>query len=56
LAGQLEREQTPEMRDAIFGALSSFIKGANFTGKRKYIDNFSGLEQLSTMIQYSGTV
>ena len=34
LAAQLEREQTPEMREAILGSLSAFMKAASFTAKR----------------------
>jgi len=44
LASQLEREKTPQMRDAIIGCLSAFLNSANFEGKRQYIEEFNGLE------------
>ena len=44
---QLEREQTPEMRELILGCLSSYLKAQNFPSKRKYIVQMNGLEQLS---------
>jgi len=44
LAGQFDREETPQMREAILGSLSAFLKAANFEGKRQYIENFNGLE------------
>ena len=34
LAAQMDREQTPAMREAILGSLSAFMKSANFTAKR----------------------
>lgn len=42
------------MREAILGSLSAFLKAANFEGKRQYIENFNGLEQLSTWIRLQG--
>jgi hypothetical protein len=47
LASQLEREKTPQLREAVLGCLSSFLNASNFAGKRKYITDFNGLEQLS---------
>jgi len=44
LAGQLERETTPQMREAVLGCLSAFLKAANFPGKRAYISQCNGLE------------
>ena len=44
LAGQLEREATPQMREAVLGCLSAFLKAANFPGKRAYISQCGGLE------------
>ena len=37
LAGQLDREKTPVMREAVLGALSAFVRSENFEGKRQYI-------------------
>ena len=37
LASQLEREKTPQMREAILGCLYAFLKGSNFSAKRLYI-------------------
>lgn len=54
LAGQLEREKTPQMRDAILGCLSMFLKAANFDGKRKYIFECNGLQQLSIWLRLDG--
>lgn len=42
------------MREAILGCLSAFLKAANFQGKRMYIYNCNGLEQLSEWIRLSG--
>jgi len=47
LASQLERETTPQLREAVLGCLSSFLNASNFAGKRQYITDFNGLEQLS---------
>jgi len=38
LANQLDRETTPQMREAVLGCLSSFLNAANFAGKRQYIE------------------
>ena len=46
LAVLLEREKTPQMREAILGCLSAFLKGSNFVGKRIYIEKCDGLTQL----------
>jgi len=54
IASQLEREKTPAMRDALIGCLSSFINASNFAGKRQYIQDFKGLEQLSSWICLKG--
>jgi len=45
----MEKETKPQMRDSILGALSAFLKAANFEGKRMYISN-NGLQQLSAWI------
>ena len=54
LAAQLEREKTPMMREAILSALSSFLKAQNFPGKRQYIIELAGLDQLITWTCDSG--
>merc|ERR1712018_225654 len=54
LAGQLEREATPQMREAVLGCLSACLKAANFPGKRAYISQCGGLEQLSQWIRLQG--
>jgi len=54
LASQLEREKTPQLREAVIGCLSSFLNASNFAGKRQYITDFNGLEQLSKWICVKG--
>ena len=38
------------MREAILGSLVSLLKAENFPGKRQYISELKGLEQLSAWI------
>ena len=54
LAAQLDREQTPAMREVMIGSLSAFMKAENFPGKRQYILHQRGLEQLGEWISLSG--
>ena len=54
LLGQLEREQTPAMREAILSSLSAFLKAENFPGKRQFITEIKGLETLIEMICLKG--
>jgi len=54
LASQLEREKTPQLREAVIGCLSSLVNAANFAGKRQYITDFNGLQQLSKWVCVKG--
>merc|ERR1712226_859111 len=54
LASQLEREKTPQLREAIIGSLSSLLNAAIFPGKRHYITDFNGLQQLSKWVCVKG--
>lgn len=47
LASQLDRATTPQLREAVLGCLSSFLNASNFAGKKQYLTDFNGLEQLS---------
>lgn len=49
LSGMLDRDEKPEMTEAILGGLSAFLKAANFTGKRQYITIVDGLGQLTKL-------
>ena len=52
LAAQLEREKTPDMREAILGSLSAFMKAASFTAKRQYIDPAKGINGLDQLCRW----
>lgn len=38
------------MKESIFGSLSAFLKADNFDGKRKFIQEYGGLEFLSRQV------
>lgn len=54
LAAQVEREATPAMRELLWGTITQFIKGENFEGKKAYIMQGKGLEQVSRWLAYTG--
>jgi len=37
-------------KEAVFGALSSFIKSENFHGKRQFIEDYNGLDFLASLM------
>jgi len=37
-------------KEAVFSALSSFIRGMNFEGKRRFITEFDGLTFISSLL------
>lgn len=37
-------------KEAIFGALSSFIRAENFEGKRRFVQEFGGLDFLASLM------
>jgi len=43
LTKQFDVETTIQNKEAVFGALSSFIRAENFDGKRRFISEFDGL-------------
>lgn len=51
---QLELEKKPEMREAVLGCLSSWLKAANFDAKRVYISECDGLQQLQRWLSLDG--
>lgn len=50
LVSQFAREDTIQLKDALFGSLASWIKADNFMGKRKFINEQQGLEFLSSLV------
>lgn len=54
LTAQMEKEKTPQMRDALLGCLSQFLKSGNMEGKKRYIEQYDGLKQLSNWICRQG--
>ena len=43
LVGQFSREQTLQVKDAVFGSLAAWMKADNFEGKRRFINDEQGL-------------
>lgn len=52
---QFSREETIQLKDAIFGSLASWIKADNFEGKRRFIEDQQGLEFLTRLLCDSST-
>lgn len=50
LINQFHKEESMRNREAVFGALSSFIRSENFDGKRRFILQFNGLDFLSSLL------
>ena len=50
LVDKFEQEETLPVKDAIFGALSTWMKADNFEGKRRFIRDKEGLEYLSRLM------
>lgn len=50
LVSKFSQEDTVQLKDAIFGSLSFWIKADNFEGKRRFINEQQGLEFLSSLI------
>jgi len=44
------KEKNMRNKEAVFGALSSFIKSENFHGKRQFIEEYNGLEFLASLM------
>lgn len=44
LLHQYLRESNVKNREAVIGALSAFLRGINTDGKRRFLEEFSGLE------------
>merc|ERR1712151_273849 len=42
LSGQLDREETPQMREILIACMSAFLKSDNFPGKRQYVARVNG--------------
>lgn len=43
-------EKNIRNKEAVFGALSSFIRSENFEGKRRFIQEFGGLDFISSLM------
>ena len=54
LMALLELETTPQMREAILGSMSAFVRGGNFAGKRKFLIEVDGFDQLARWLTLSG--
>ena len=50
LVGQFEREQSLQLKDAVFGSLAAWIKADNFEGKRRFINDTNGLDFLKRLL------
>ena len=50
LVGQFSREQTLQVKDAVFGSLAAWMKADNFEGKRRFINDEQGLQFLSSLV------
>jgi hypothetical protein len=51
LMHQYVRESNIKNREAVIGALASYLKGINTDGKREFISEFSGIEFLKGAIK-----
>lgn len=47
---QVDNEKDLQVKEAIFQALSSFVKGPNFEGKRRLVRDFDGLAFLTQLV------
>lgn len=56
LMTQYEREKNPPNKEAVFGALSSFLRGNNFKAKKEFLRDFAGLHYLLAVILTSENV
>lgn len=43
-------ENEPKIQEAVFGALSSFLRAENFNSKREFINKMGGLQFLASSI------
>ena len=50
LTQHFDSEKDPVLREAIFGALSSFLKADNFDSKRLFIRDYDGLAFISKLV------
>jgi len=50
LVNQFHKETNIRNKEAVFGALSSFIRSENFDGKRRFIQDFNGLDFLASLL------
>ena len=55
MALQFDREKEPKQKEVVLSALSAFLKGNSFIGKRQYIQQMKGIEQLLENICKEGT-
>ena len=55
LAIQYDREVSPKLQEAVLNALASYLKGNNFPGKRVYIADMNGYQQLARELQAKDT-
>jgi len=44
-------EQTPQNKEAVLGALSSFLRAQNYEGKKEFIKSKNGLQWLNLVLQ-----
>ena len=47
MAAQAAREKDPRMFEAVLSAFAAFVKAGNFAGKRQYLLELDGLQQLA---------
>lgn len=50
LVSHFSREESLQLKDAVFGTLAAWIKAENFEGKRKFIEEHQGLEFLTRLL------
>ena len=50
----LEFESTPNMKEAVLGALSAFVKAGNFAAKRQFVIDFDGVNRMSRWLCTKG--
>lgn len=50
LVVQLQREQSIANKESVLGCLKAFIGAGNFEGKRRFLEQFKGLDVLAEMV------
>ena len=48
-------EDSMANKEAVIGALSSFLRATNYAGKKEFIDNHGGLQFLLAILQEEGS-